>query len=273
MSNFKKVLGMFMVGLFTFIPMFNVFALTEWNVDSWETENGDYGSVTKVDDNIMNIKGSGQINEPGMTYGPYSYDSTGKVADGFTEEVYIELNKDNMADRELFSLSMSFNDDADAYTDEFLTQTQKVNDEYIITTGLDQDFKATITEDGVYTYRFSVTNEEGKAYKQFSVWRWDEEIATSKKIELPVTATKAGYMWFASITAQNGINVYSKLPEKPEQENPEETLPEEPVETEEPQEEIKDEVENPKTSDGIILTISALAISGVIAFVAKKKLA
>ena len=55
--------------------------------------------------------------------------------------------------------------------------------------------------------------------------------------------------------------------------NPEETLPEEPVETEKTKEEIKDEVENPKTSDGIILTISALAISGVIAFVAKKKLA
>ena len=181
--------------------------------------------------------------------------------------------KDNMTNGELFALSMAFNDDKDVRIDEFLTQTQKVNDEYIITTGLDQDFKATITEDGVYTYRFSVTNEEGKAYKQFSVWRWDEEIATSKKIELPVTVTKAGYMWFASITAKNGINVYSKLPEKPEQENPEETLPEEPVETEEPKEEIKDEVENPKTSDGIILTISTLTISVIVAVVAKKKLA
>ena len=40
--------------------------------------------------------------------------------------------------------------------------------------------------------------------------------------------------------------------------------------TEEP---VKDETENPKTSDGIILTISALAVSGMVALIAKKKLA
>lgn len=36
---------------------------------------------------------------------------------------------------------------------------------------------------------------------------------------------------------------------------------------------VKDETENPKTSDGIILTISALAVSGMVALIAKKKLA
>lgn len=48
--------------------------------------------------------------------------------------------------------------------------------------------------------------------------------------------------------------------------------PEEPVE-EDKKDEVKDEVENPKTSDGIILTISVLALSGVVAFVANKKIA
>ena len=58
---------------------------------------------------------------------------------------------------------------------------------------------------------------------------------------------------------------------------PEEVTPEEPVETEDPKEENKDEVKdeevNPKTADGIILTVSALSISAIVAVIAKKKLA
>lgn len=58
---------------------------------------------------------------------------------------------------------------------------------------------------------------------------------------------------------------------------PEEVTPEEPVETEDTKEEKKDEVKdeevNPKTSDGIILTVSALSISAIVAVIAKKKLA
>ena len=57
---------------------------------------------------------------------------------------------------------------------------------------------------------------------------------------------------------------------------PEEVTPEEPVETEDPKEdkeEVKDEVENPKTSDGIMIAVGALAASAVVAIIAKKKLA
>lgn len=67
MRNVKKILGMAMVGLFAFIPFLNVSAQTEWILEDWETENGDYGSVTVVNDNITNIKGSGYENEPGMS--------------------------------------------------------------------------------------------------------------------------------------------------------------------------------------------------------------
>ena len=48
---------------------------------------------------------------------------------------------------------------------------------------------------------------------------------------------------------------------------------EEPTTNEDKKDEVKDEVENPKTSDGIILVFGALAGSAVLAFVAKKKLA
>ena len=48
--NVKKILGMAMVGLFAFIPFLNVSAQTEWILEDWETENGDYGRVTVVND-------------------------------------------------------------------------------------------------------------------------------------------------------------------------------------------------------------------------------
>lgn len=49
--------------------------------------------------------------------------------------------------------------------------------------------------------------------------------------------------------------------------------PTEEVKDEETKDEVKDEEKNPQTSDGIVLTFVALAISGAVAIIAKKKLA
>ena len=263
MRSAKKVLGMAMVSLFAFVPFLNVSAQTEWTLKDWETENGDYGSVTAVDDNITNIKGSDTATE-GMFLGPYSMKSEAKLADGITEDVYIELNKDSMANGELFGLTMSLNDASDSYVTELLVNTQKVNDGYLVTVGLDPDFSYTISEDGVYTYRYTATLEDGKTYLQFSILKWDEVIASTTKIDMgETTAVSAGYMWFCSITAANGINVYTTLPEKPSEE-----IPVEPVEPTEPSEEVTTpdsestiEEQNPETSDSIILTVGMLVTS------------
>ncbi len=263
MRSAKKVLGMAMVSLFAFVPFLNVSAQTEWTLKDWETENGDYGSVTAVDDNITNIKGSDTATE-GMFLGPYSMKSEAKLADGITEDVYIELNKDSMANGELFGLTMSLNDASDSYVTELLVDTQKVNDGYLVTVGLDPDFSYTISEDGVYTYRYTATLEDGKTYLQFSILKWDEVIASTTKIDMgETTAVSAGYMWFCSITAANGINVYTTLPEKPSEE-----IPVEPVEPTEPSEEVTTpdsestiEEQNPETSDSIILTVGMLVTS------------
>ena len=263
MRSAKKVLGMAMVSLFAFVPFLNVSAQTEWTLKDWETENGDYGSVTAVDDNITNIKGSDTATE-GMFLGPYSMKSEAKLADGITEDVYIELNKDSMANGELFGLTMSLNDASDSYVTELLVDTQKVNDGYLVTVGLDPDFSYTISEDGVYTYRYTATLEDGKTYLQFSILKWDEVIVSTTKIDMgETTAVSAGYMWFCSITAANGINVYTTLPEKPSEE-----IPVEPVEPTEPSEEVTTpdsestiEEQNPETSDSIILTVGMLVTS------------
>lgn len=55
--------------------------------------------------------------------------------------------------------------------------------------------------------------------------------------------------------------------------NPEVEEPTTPETPKDPEEEVKDEVENPKTSDGIMIIVSALAASAVVAIIAKKKLA
>ena len=62
---------------------------------------------------------------------------------------------------------------------------------------------------------------------------------------------------------KNDDGTYSIVTSQVEDDNKEENNKEE---------DIKDESTNPKTSDGIILTIGGLAISGVVAFIAKKKL-
>lgn len=261
MSKVKKILGVAMVGLFALIPMINVEAKTEFTATDWIIDGGDgRGTVTALDDNITNIKGDETESSPGMYYGPYSTKSEAKLADGITEEVYIELNKDNMTHGELFALTMSLNNAEGDYVEELLVNTQKVNDEYLIKVGLDPDFSATITEDGVYTYRYTATLEDGKTYLQFSVLKWDEVIASTDKIDMGVTeAESVRRLWFCGISAANGVNVYTTLPEKPSEE-----IPVEPVDPTEPTEEVTTptvEEQNPETSDSIVLTIGMLVTS------------
>ena len=258
----KQVLGMAMVSLFTFVPFLNVSALTEYTLTDWNTDG--YGSATAVSENITNIKGNETATE-GMFYGPFSKKSNAKLADGITEEVYIELNQDTMADREFFELTMSLDDTSENYVTEGVIMTQKVGDEYVLTAGWAPEFKATITEDGVYTYRYSASlDEEGNTIFEFTILKWDEVIGTTGQINMGKTnADNIRSIWFCNVNVTNGINVYTTLPEKPAEE-----IPVEPVEPTEPSEEVTTpnndttvEEENPNTSDSIVLTIGMLVTS------------
>lgn len=68
-------------------------------------------------------------------------------------------------------------------------------------------------------------------------------------------------------TFTNGYTTVKTEVEEPTEE------PTEEVKDEETKDEVKDEEKNPQTSDGIVLTFVALAISGAVAIIAKKKLA
>ena len=262
MSKVKNVLGMAMVSLFAFVPFLNVSALTPYTLEDWNTEG--YGSATAVSDNITNIKGNETATE-GMFYGPVSKKSNAKLVDGITAEVYIELNQDTMANSELFELTMSLDDTSENYVTEGVVMTQKVGDEYVLTAGWAPEFKATITEDGVYTYRYSASlDEEGNTIFEFTVLKWDEVIGTTGQINMGKTAAdNIRSIWFCNVQVANGINVYTTLPEKPSEE-----IPVEPVEPTEPSEEVTTpdsestiEEQNPETSDSIILTVGMLVTS------------
>ena len=255
MSKVKKVLGMAMVSLFAFVPFLNVSALTEYALNDWNTEG--FGSATAVSDNITNIKGNETATE-GMFYGPVSKKSNAKLVDGITEEVYIELNQDTMANSELFELTMSLDDTSENYVTEGVVMTQKVGDEYVLTAGWAPEFKVTITEDGVYTYRYSASlDEEGNTIFEFTVLKWDEVIGTTGQINMGKTnADNIRSIWFCNVNIANGINVYTILPEKPVE--PE--IPVNPVEPETPTDEVSNE-ENPETSDNIVLTVGMLVAS------------
>ena len=62
------------------------------------------------------------------------------------------------------------------------------------------------------------------------------------------------------------LNASDYRPEEP-------TTPEEPTKDEDKKDEVKDEVENPKTSDGIMIAFGALTLSAGAILIAKKKLA
>ena len=257
MKKLMKFASMAMIGLFVFIPMINVEALTEWTVQDWVIDGGDgKGSATAVTDNITNIKGDDQIVD-GMAYGPYSTKSTAKLADGITEEIYIELNKDDMTHAEYFDITMSLNNESNEYATEAPVRTQKDGDNYYITAGWANDFKAEITEDGVYTYRYNATLEDGKTYFEFVVLNGDEEIASTGKVSMGETnAVSVRRIWFCNVQVANGVNVYTALPS----EVTEPEIPVTPVEPETPTEEVKEDVQNPETSDGIMLFLGLTVI-------------
>lgn len=253
MQGFKKVFGMVMISLFAFFPLLNVSALTEYTLEDWNTDG--YGSATATSDNITNIKGNATATE-GMFYGPYSKKSNTKIEDGITEEIYIELNQDTMSDREYFELTMSLDDIDETYVTEGVVMTQKVGDEYVLTAGWASGFSATITEDGVYTYRYSASlDEEGNTIFEFTILKWDEVIATTGEINMGQTdADNIRSIWFCNVNVANGINVYTTLPEKPVEEIPTESVESTDDNTTST---ILDE-NNPETSDTISLTVVML---------------
>ncbi len=275
MKKLMKFASMAMVGLFALAPIMHVDAMTKFTSDDWNNEDGTYGSFTKVDDNITNLKGNA-TDTKGQYYGPYSKSSTDTLEDGtITEEVNVELDPEGWAQAEYFTLAVALNDDADKYVVENGIWSQKDGDAIYVYSSWDPENKIKVTEKGVYTFQYTYTKDAdaNKVYFDFNLKLWDEVIGGFYNVDMdeevlhmsgdtqkPVAdhAFDIRYVWFDNITVADGINVYTNLPEKPV--DPE--VPVTSVEPETPAEEVKNE-ENPETSDGIVLFLGLTVVGFV----------
>lgn len=218
-----KKIGYAILSVALFMFAFHSASATEYKYEGW-TSSGGYGSATKVDDNITNLKGEDTASG-GMYLGPFSKASTAKLEDGILEEVYVELDPAKFSDHELFEVSLALKNDSNAYVNEAVVMTQKVGDEFNITAGWAPNFKGVVKTKGIYTYQWKMYMEEDKTYVEFTLLKGNREIATSGKVDFdsfgsndaknPISGednVSVKYLWFCNIAVANGVNVYTELP-------------------------------------------------------------
>ena len=232
-EKMKKKMGFAVLSIAAFMfAIHSASALTEYKFDGWYAENG-YGSKTKVDENITNLKGN-ETASGGMYVGPFSKAAKNvKLADGITEEVHVGLDFDRIKEGEYFEASLALkttNDNSEEkYVSEAVVMSQRVGDKIKLTAGWAKDFEAYIQANGVYTYQWKmwIETEENakKTYVQFTLLQGEKEIATTGKIDFdtlttadtlnPIAEQKdvtVKYLWFCNINVKEGVNIYTEVP-------------------------------------------------------------
>ena len=232
-EKMKKKMGFAVLSIAAFMfAIHSASALTEYKFDGWYAENG-YGSKTKVDENITNLKGN-ETASGGMYVGPFSKAAKNvKLADGITEEVHVGLDFDKIKEGEYFEASLALkttNDNSEEkYVSEAVVMSQRVGDKIKLTAGWAKDFEAYIQAKGVYTYQWKmwIETEENakKTYVQFTLLQGEKEIATTGKIDFdtlttadtlnPIAEQKdvtLKYLWFCNINVKEGVNIYTEVP-------------------------------------------------------------
>ena len=229
----KKKIGFAVLSITAFLfTIHSVSALTEYKYDGWYAESG-YGSKTKVDENITNLKGSETATE-GMYVGPFSKAAKEvKLADDIVEEVHVGLDFDKIKNGEFFETSLALKkteaNGGEQYVSEAVVMTQRIGDKIKVTAGWAPDFKAYVTSKGVYTYQWKMWIEEEngtkKTYVQFTLIQGENEIATTGKVDFDTLTTAdtlnpiaeqgdvtVKYLWFCNLNVAEGINIYTEIP-------------------------------------------------------------
>ena len=232
-EKMKKKMGFAVLSIAAFMfAIHSASALTEYKFDGWYAENG-YGSKTKVDENITNLKGN-ETASGGMYVGPFSKAAKNvKLADGITEEVHVGLDFDEIKEGEYFEASLALkttnDNNEEKYVSEAVVMSQRVGDKIKLTAGWAKDFEAYIQAKGVYTYQWKmwIETEENakKTYVQFTLLQGEKEIATTGKIDFdtlttadtlnPIAEQKdvtVKYLWFCNINVKEGVNIYTEVP-------------------------------------------------------------
>lgn len=253
----KKFLSLSLIAISLFlVTTVSVKAMTVWKFEDWQ-DGTNYGSKTKTTDNITNLKGEKE-EQGGMKRGPFNKASKAKLSDGIKEEVYVGLKKDDYKNGELFELSIAINQqngDAEEYLTEAVVMTQKSGDNFILTStwAKDKNPIATIDEDGVYTYKWEFRKgDNDKIQVKFTILNYGNVVGTTGFVDLDVAnaskATTVRYLWACNIKASYGVDIYTKLPPKPDS-----------------------TIENPETADiNVFFFLGMIGISSLGLFILKK---
>ena len=192
----------------------SVFALAE-NDDAealtWTTGNG-YGSVVENKDGTATFTGDAELNSDNSHCGPYTKDGATAIADGdITDELDIMIDPLSMEAGEKFALSVSINDAAGAYKTELVVNFFATGSKSVaVAIGMAPEFKASLTEAGVYTLKYRYYDNEGKLFAEFAVEKDGEVVAKAEAIDMKVNTAdcgKRGYIWFCDISVDGGLRV------------------------------------------------------------------
>lgn len=240
---FSTVLGVVLMS----VAAISVNAKSTTAIGDWKVgESNENGYATKVSDIVTNLKGADTVYENNTYNGPYVYNDDSKLTNGITEEisVYIKVADIlNPNDEKViaskgalqgFEVTNSLDtvtpqdagDPKRAYKTEARIDTVKIGDKVYIKSDLTKDDnKYEVTEDGLYTYKWEWTTRDSKVYLTMTVSKDDKVVYNSGELDVTevgpafkispeeIDNVYAGYLWFYGINLENGIDVYSKIPE------------------------------------------------------------
>ena len=145
-----------------------------------------------------------------------------------------------------------------------------------------QNTKKTIKKSGIYTFQWKYYKNDNKIYVRFTVLDYGKEINTTGNVELMdltdvsnVSDVTVRSLWFCNIRAENGVDVYTTLPNinEPTQEPVDEPTQQPTVAPSDEPAQKEDQLDNtPKTGTvNMALIASVVGIISLAGIVALKK--
>lgn len=197
-----------------------------YQAQDWQTDNGAYGTVTKVDDNITNVKGSTEVDEYGRNVGPFtkakmkSFSDTNNVVD---MEVHVKIDLDAMQTGDRFWTTAAMNDQNGEYATELRMKfVKKENGSVEVSpeVTIDDSFSYEIKETGIYTLRWEFKKGTQFVSCNFLLKQKDTVLLNGLVPNMDVimgsrpsieTLKSGRYLWFHDIKVAGGLYVYENL--------------------------------------------------------------
>ena len=119
------------------------------------------------------------------------------TAEGKTYELIVDLSSD-YTDGQLFCTSLGLGTSADDYSTEFVVQTQKTANGFVLTAGVAPGESITITDPGIYTYQWTVSKTDdgvSAAFKVAEVADQTLNFTVDEHLEALNNSTCTRYLW------------------------------------------------------------------------------